>query len=143
MLVVRLCGVDPVSTAESAERDDRCLTCFDVGLDLGVDVPVASLDKDGDLASPRLPRIEAGLRNVGVAGVPGVGGARPTGVAGVLRPAVLLVLGRGREERTFGFGLGRPDVDCPGELGDCPGEIEEEGMVVAVAGRCRSRRSDP
>lgn len=139
MLAVRLCGVDPVSTADKADRDDRCLTCFP-GLVFGVDVPAASLVKEGDLASPRPPRIEDGLRNVGVAGVPGVGGARPVpGVAGVLRPAVLLVLGRGREERTFGFGLGSPVVTCPGELGECPGERDEGLMVVAR----RSSLSDP
>lgn len=141
MLCVRLCGVDPLSAAESADRDDRCLTCLVVVLGTfgAGEAPeaAASFDKEGDLASPSVPRIDAGLRSVGVAGVPGVGGTRPPapGVAGVLRPAVLFVLGRGRDERTFAFGLGRPVVVCPGEW---PGE-RDEGLMVG--GSLASQRS--
>lgn len=138
MLCVRLCGVELVSTAERADSDDRCLTCFVTRGVFGAGAPVASLVREGDLARPSVPRIDGGLRSVGVAGVPGVGGVRPAGVAGVLRPAVLLVLGRGRDERTFGFGLGRPEVVCPGE-GDCPGEREEGLMVVRSSQRSAMR----
>lgn len=137
-LCVWLCGVDVPSATEDWESDDRCLTCLIAlgGFEAVGVLVAASLDRDGDLDMPS-PRIEDGLRSDGVAGVLGVDVVRPAapGVEGVLGPAALLVLGRGREERTFGLGLGRPVVTCPGE---CPGE-REEGLMLGV----RSRPSDP